>query len=358
MNLLRRTAAVVSTAAVVVAILPTVSSQAAAAEPARSGRPIPVIYDSDMDFDDASTLAYLCEEHKLGRIDLRAVTVANNGFGEPSRTLRHARSVLEQCGLPRVPVAEGATGAGVHPAPPELVATIETVLTGALGDGDRPPYQAPLSAVQLITRTVLRSARPVTILATGPLTNLSAALDSPRVAGRVGRVQLMGGALAVPGNLYGSALPGFDNSQEFNMWMDPVSARDLLRRARPGSVHMVPLDATAAVPITPDFIDPAGRGPARARRPAGATGSSASRTWSRWSTSASCTGGTRWRRCRRCTTTAPSRRSGRSGSTWCRPASQSGRTVVVPTGRLVQAAFDADREVFERRFVDSLNGRR
>jgi hypothetical protein len=37
---------------------------------------------------------------------------------------------------------------------------------------------------------------------------------------------------------------------------------------------------------------------------------------------------------------------------------QSGRTVVTPTGRRVEAAFGADREVFERRFVDSLNGRR
>jgi len=81
--------------------------------------PVPVIYDSDMDFDDASTLAYLCEEHKLRRIDLRAVTVANDGFGQPGRTLRHARSVLEQCGLPQVPIAEAATGAGVPPAPAE-----------------------------------------------------------------------------------------------------------------------------------------------------------------------------------------------------------------------------------------------
>jgi flagellar biosynthetic protein FliP len=46
-----------------------------------------VIYDSDLDFDDASTLAYLCEEHKLGRIDMRAVTVANNSCGRPQRTV-------------------------------------------------------------------------------------------------------------------------------------------------------------------------------------------------------------------------------------------------------------------------------
>jgi purine nucleosidase len=49
-------------------------------------------------------------------------------------------------------------------------------------------------------------------------------------------------------------LPGFDNSQEFNMWLDPLSARAVLRLARPGSVHLVPLDATASLPITRTFI--------------------------------------------------------------------------------------------------------
>ena len=351
MNLLRRAVIATSAAALVVAVLGP-PAQAVAFR-----GPVPVIYDSDMDFDDASTLAYLCEEHKLGRIDLRAVTVANNGFGEPTRTLRHARSVLTQCGLPRVPVAEGATGAGVHPAPPELVATIETVLTGALGDGDRPPVHTPVSAQRLITRTVLQSARPVTILATGPLTNLSAALDAPRVAARVGRIQLMGGALTVPGNLYGSALPGFDNSQEFNMWMDPVSARDLLRKARPGSVHMVPLDATAAVPITPAFIE---RLAADQHAPGARL---AYRILSQpdlialvnlgimywWDALAAVSAvhddGT-------ITTFRPVRVD------VVQSGEQSGRTVVVPEGRLVEAAFGADRDAFERRFVDSLNGRR
>jgi inosine-uridine nucleoside N-ribohydrolase len=106
------------------AVLGGALAQATRSAAAGGSGPVPVIYDSDLDFDDASTLAYLCEEHRLRRIDLRAVTVANDGFGEPGRTLRHARSVLDQCGLPWVPVAEGATGAGVHPAPPELVTTI------------------------------------------------------------------------------------------------------------------------------------------------------------------------------------------------------------------------------------------
>jgi purine nucleosidase len=333
-------------------------SRAAPATAAAAGAPpvpVPVIYDSDLDFDDASTLAYLCEEHQLGRIDLRAVTVANDGFGEPGRTLRHARSILEQCGLPRVPVAEGATGAGVHPAPAELVTTIENVLSGALGDGAAPPYQAPLSAPDLIARTVGRSARPVTVVATGPLTNLAAALRSPGVADRIGRIQVMGGALNVPGNLYGSALPGYDDSQEFNMWLDPASARAVLRDARPGSVHLVPLDATASVPITPAFItrlaaDQHAPGARLAYRIVSQPDLAALidlgiMYW--WDAVAAVSavhdGIVTSYRCVRVDVV--------------QDGVQSGRTVTAPDGSAVQAAFGADAGAFEQRFLDSLNGR-
>jgi len=328
----------------------------AAPAQARPRDAIPVIYDSDMDFDDASTLAYLCEEHKLRRIDLRAVTVANDGFGVPARTLRHARSVLEQCGLPGVPVAEGASGGGVHPAPPELVATIENVLTGALGDGASPPYRAVLSAPELIARTATRSSRPVTVIATGPLTNVAAALASRRVAERVERVHIMGGALNVPGNLYGSALPGFDNSQEFNMWMDPPSARAVLRLARPGSVFIVPLDATASVPITRTFIDRLGAdqhapGARLAYRIVSqpdllALVDLGIMYW--WDAAAA----------------VSAVHADDSITTFERvridivlDGVQSGRTVLTPGARAVRAAFDADAPVFEQRFLDSLNGR-
>ncbi|WP_433365675.1 nucleoside hydrolase [Actinoplanes sp. CA-142083] len=322
----------------------------AAPAQARPRDAIPVIYDSDMDFDDASTLAYLCEEHKLGRIDLRAVTVAEDGFGVPSRTLRHAHSVLAQCGLPGVPIAAGAAGEGVHPAPAELVATIETVLSGALGDGDLPPVVSELTATELIARTARRS--PVTILATGPLTNVAAALADPRTSRRITKVQLMGGALHVPGNLYGSALPGYDNSQEFNMWMDPASARDVLRRA---AIRMVPLDATAAVPITQDYI-------ARIGADQQAPGA---RIVHRIATQPDLAalidlGIMYWWDALAAVSLA------HDDVTTFRPSRidvvqegvQSGRTVVTPHGYPVRAAQEADRAAFEQRFLDSLNGRR
>jgi len=343
-------------AAVLLSVLTGAAAGLGGAFPAAgsAGRPVPVIYDSDMDFDDASTLAYLCEEHKLRRIDLRAVTVANDGFGRPDRTLRHARSVLDQCGLPGVPVAEGATGAGVHPAPAELVTTIENVLTGALGDGARPPYRAALPAAELIARTVLAAERPVTVLATGPLTNLAEAFRSRRVAERVGRVRFMGGALHVGGNLYGSALPGFDNTQEFNMWLDPVSARAVLHRVRPGGLSMVPLDATASVPITRAFI---GRLAADQGTPGARL---AYRIVSRPDLLALVDLGIMyWWDAVAAVSTV---HDGIAAFRGVRVAvvldgASSGRTVVSPAGRPVRAAFGADAALFEQTFLDSLNGR-
>jgi len=349
-----RRAAVVAMGAAIVAAglgLPTRS------DAATGGRgPVPVIYDSDMDFDDASTLAYLCEEHKLRRIDLRAVTVANDGFGQPGRTLRHAHSVLEQCGLPQVPIAEAATGAGVHPAPAELVTTIENVLTGALGDGELPPYQASLSAPQLIVRTIRQSPRPVTIVATGPLTNVAVALDSPGVAHRLGRIQVMGGALDVPGNLYGSALPGYDNSQEFNMWLDPASARSVLRKPPAGLVHLVPLDATASVPITQTFV-------AQLAADQNAPGAQlAYRIVSQPELSALIDLGIMYWWDALAAVSAVRDDSGimtfrRVRVDVVQDGEQSGRTVFSKAGGQVWAARSADANVFERTFLDALNGR-
>ncbi len=317
--------------------------------------PVPVIYDSDMDFDDSSTLALLCEEHKLGRIDLRAVTVANNGFGEPHRALRHARSLLDQCGLPGVPIADGSTGAGVHPAPPELVATIENVLTAALGDAGRPAPPSRLTATQLIALAARTAPRKVVVLATGPLTNLAGALASDRVRDRVERIHVMGGALAVPGNLYGSALPGFDNSQEFNMWMDPASAQQVLARARPGTVRLVPLDATRFVPITPAFV-------ARLAADQNAPGARlAYRIASQPELTALIDLGVMywWDALAAMSVVHDGivTVQRQVPISVVQDGEQSGRTVTADGGTLVRAAFEADRVTFEQTFLDSLNGR-
>jgi purine nucleosidase len=193
--------------AVILAVAALITPVASAAP-----RPIPVIYDSDLDVDDASTLAYLCVQHKQHRIDLRAVTVNNNGFGTPGRARQHAISVLEQCGLPGIPVAEGSD-TGVHPAPASTVRDMETVVTGALGDAGRTPPPARLTAAHLIVKTLASTQSRVTVLVTGPLSNLARAVPpgSPLVRD-IDTVRVMGGAVHVPGNLFGEAAPCSDGA--------------------------------------------------------------------------------------------------------------------------------------------------
>jgi purine nucleosidase len=335
-----------------VLIGPMLAGAPAAAE---NHRPTPVIYDSDMDFDDTTTLAYLCEEHKQRRIDLRAVTVANDGFGTPGRALRHAHSVLRECGLPSVPIADGSTGAGVHPAPAEVVQILETVLTEALADGGLPDIPARITAPELIRRTVAGSRTKVTVLTTGPLTNVAAALDGrPWLAGRIHRIYTMGGAIHVPGNLVGSAQPGFDNSQEFNMWLDPVSARAVFRVA---PVRLIPLDATRFVPITPAFVAQLA---ADARTPS-------ARLVVRIVTHPALTplieqGFVFW--WDMLAALAAFRNDGESITRFepvrlhvVQNGVQSGRTAPSAHGFRIFTAFTADRARFEQTFLDALNGR-
>ena len=55
----------------------------------------PVVFDTDMDSDDAVALALLAQQHLDGRIDLRAVTITNNGGGLPGKGYLHARCLLD-----------------------------------------------------------------------------------------------------------------------------------------------------------------------------------------------------------------------------------------------------------------------
>lgn len=221
--------------------------------PAQASAPTPVVFDTDMDFDDAATLAYLCQAHKRHRIELRAVTVVNNGSGTPGRALTRTRTILEKCGLGGIPVADGSDK-GVNAPTPDARAWTEKVLSGALGDGNRPDRPSVLPASLLFAASVLTARTPVVVVATGPLTTVAKATRLPGVAEKISRISMMGGAFGVPGNV---EAPGADGTQETNLWLDPVSACEVFQRSR---VDIVPLYATNDVPIMPAFVQRLGAG--------------------------------------------------------------------------------------------------
>jgi len=330
-------------------ILPALvlAASALAAPPAAAQpRPPAVIFDTDMDFDDAATLAYLSQEHRAGRIDLRAITVTNNGAGLPGRAIRHARCLAERLGLRDVRIAD-ATGSAPNSFPADLRQLFDRVLTAATPGcrGDETPSR--LRSPELI-RKILRADPRTQIIATGPLTNVAAALPVS-----ASRLTSMGGAVHVGGNLCCGTPPGFDGTQEFNYWLDPAAARTALTRSR-GSVRMVSLDAANEVLITGAFLD---RLRADHAAPAAdivleiATHPEVlplieARLLYWWDPLAAMSaihpGHVRFT-------------AGRVDVVTDGPSA--GRTILSPSGRLLWYGTAAGTEAFERRFLDTLNGR-
>jgi purine nucleosidase len=340
-------------------------SSACAANTGAAAQPVPVIYDGDMDVDDAAALAVLCEAHKQHRVDLLAVTVDNNGFGVAGSALVHARAILNQCGLPNVPTADGANGTA-RQIPATVRDKYDAAMTNALSDGDVRNPPATSSASELLAKTITDAPTEVTVVATGTLTNLADALRSQPttaaaasggLANRIKGLYYMGGAVSVPGNLLGSAVKDFDNSQECNVWLDPASARQVFQAVRPGATHLVPLDASSSLPITPKYVDSLstdGTTPSSRivhqimTQPAVADAINRRRLyWSDvlaalWSFGSG-DGGIAHAQSERIDVVLDGR--------------QSGRTTASPAGTDMQVAAKPDQGQFEQTFLDALNGR-
>jgi purine nucleosidase len=173
--------------------------------------PVPTLLDCDPGHDDMVAIL-LAAAHP--RIDLLAITtVAGNGTLE--RTTHNARAVCSMAGIRDVPIAAGAPG--------PLVGTLRTAehvhgesgLDGAeLGDADVP--LAPEHAVDLMAGLLREAPEPLTLVPTGPLTNVALLLRTyPDLAERVREIVLMGGSTDV-GNVEPLA--------EFNIHVDPEAA--------------------------------------------------------------------------------------------------------------------------------------
>jgi purine nucleosidase len=155
--------------------------------------------------------------------------------------------------------------------PDDIRNSVNQTLDNVFADCDESEAPSAISAPALLRRLAEREHRKVNLLATGPLSNVAAALDESR-SGHGGRAEgdggndrrdsfrdhigtafIMGGAVHVGGNLCCGVSSDFDNSQEFNFWTDPAAVRDVFHKLRPGAVALVPLDATNFVPLTESF---------------------------------------------------------------------------------------------------------
>jgi purine nucleosidase len=230
-------------AALVLVVAGVGSSRAAARPPA-------YVVNTDDDFDAVAALAYLGEAARSGRIDLRAVSVEISGFAPAGPGLSHTRCELAKLGLSNVPSSDGDR-TGVNPFP-DFFTFLAPIIERAVRPD--PATQCPSvpsegGAAQLLVSAILSARGPVTVVNHGPLTNLVEALRlQPLIALKIGRLYAMGGGIA-HGNV---SEPGFDNSQEYNIWANAPAAQTVFRTLW-GRVFMTGLDATDHVPLSADF---------------------------------------------------------------------------------------------------------
>jgi purine nucleosidase len=183
----------------------------------------------DPGHDDAVALMLACGAPEL---EVRAVTtVAGNVPLE--KTTRNALRVLSLIGRDDVPVGVGAANPLIRP-----LRTAENIHGESGLDGPEIPEAtfAPdeRGALRLIADILEGSSEPVTLIPTGPLTNIATLLqDHPELKSRIGRIVLMGGSMSL-----GNTTP----AAEFNVYVDPEAAQVVFGSGLP--ITMVGLDIT------------------------------------------------------------------------------------------------------------------
>lgn len=218
--------------------------------------PRKVIYDNDAAKDDALALILIGNDPG---IDLQAITIAGTGEAHVKTGARNMASIAQLMGKTNIPVAYGRTealSAAAKPFPDfKRTATDNMLQNSGIAMADDSSYTD--NAVELMKKVVTASDDKVTILATGPLTNVAEfTMKYPQLKNRIERIVIMGGAVNVPGNI--SALDAASNNKvsEWNFYTDPKAAQVVLTSGIP--VTLVALDASNQVPLTREFYEATG----------------------------------------------------------------------------------------------------
>ena len=199
-----------------------------------------IILDCDPGHDDVIALLLGLASPEVNLLGV--TTVSGNQTLE--KTTANAIRVLDHVGRTEIPVAAGAD----RPLVRERHVAADVHGESGLDGPDLPlPSRKPEAAhaIDWIAMTLTASRGPITLVPTGPLTNIALFLARyPELASRVERIVLMGGAYG-EGNVTPAA--------EFNIWADPEAAHRVFTSGI--DLTMVGLDVTHQALLRPRDVD-------------------------------------------------------------------------------------------------------
>jgi pyrimidine-specific ribonucleoside hydrolase len=200
--------------------------------------PTPIILDCDPGHDDAIAILLALASPEL---ELVAVTTVS-GNQTLDKTTANALKVLELAGRSEIPVFAGADKPFVRARDVAAHVHGESGLDGP--DLPEPiAHEQEQHAVDFIADELRRRDGKLTLVATGPLTNVGL-LCSLHPDARPERLVLMGGAIGE-----GNRTP----ASEFNIWADPEAAQRVFTEEL--DTTMVGLDVTHRALITDDHTE-------------------------------------------------------------------------------------------------------
>ena len=202
-----------------------------------------IILDCDPGHDDAVAIILAGKNPK---IDLLGITIVS-GNQTLDKTVRNALNVTQHLGID-VPVYGGCS----EPMVRKKVVAGDIHGESGLDGPVFPPLERkaePEHAVNFIIKTLMESEGDITVVTTGPMTNLAMAMRmEPNIVPKIKQIVLMGGAIA-NGNVSPAA--------EFNIMADAEAAYVCFTSGRP--MTMVGLDVTRKVLCYPEIVERMGR---------------------------------------------------------------------------------------------------
>ena len=198
-----------------------------------------IIMDCDPGHDDAVAIMMAARHPE---IEILGITVVSGNQSLP-KTVNNTLQICQHLGIDKKVYAGAAKPIVKEQAYAEFIHG-ESGLDG--------PKFEPLTkeaekmtAVQYLVKTLMKSEEKITLVPTGPLTNIALAIRvEPRILDKIEKIVLMGGA-AAGGNRTPAA--------EFNIWVDPEAAKIVFESGV--DVIMCGLDVTRQLRCYQEVID-------------------------------------------------------------------------------------------------------